>query len=111
MVYHINGGNADVEGQSLLPRYGMQLDPSIPVNISAGDEPVRVLILQGKPIDEPVVKYGPFVMNTNKEIVEAFADYRATQFGGWPWGAADVVHPREQGRFAQMADGKKITPE
>lgn len=111
MVYHINGGNADVEGQSLLPRYGMQLDPNIPVNISAGNEPVRVLILQGKPIDEPVVKYGPFVMNTNKEIVEAFADYRATQFGGWPWGSADVVHPREQGRFAQMADGKKITPE
>jgi len=110
MVYHINGGNADVEGQSLLPRYGMQLDPSIPVNISAGNEPVRVLILQGKPIDEPVVKYGPFVMNTNKEIVEAFADYRATQFGGWPWSSADVVHPREQGRFAQMADGKKITP-
>lgn len=110
MMYHIDGGVAEIEGHILSPRDGMQLDPTVEANVSAKDEVVRVLILQGQPIDEPVVKYGPFVMNTNKEIVDAFADYRATQFGGWPWGSADVVHPRDEGRFAQMADGKKITP-
>ncbi|KAJ3110806.1 hypothetical protein HK100_002899 [Physocladia obscura] len=49
------------------------------------DTAVEVLILQGKPIGEPVVSHGPFVMNTREEIVQAFSDYRRIQFGGWPW--------------------------
>jgi len=62
-------------------------------------------VLQGRPIDEPVAQYGPFVMNSQAEIHQAFADYRRTEFGGWPWSASDPVHPRERGRFAKHADG------
>ena len=40
------------------------------------------------------------------ELQQAFADYRRTQFGGWPWAADDPVHPRTEGRFAKHADGK-----
>ena len=64
-------------------------------------------MLQGRPIDEPVVQYGPFVMNTQAEIREAFEDYRKDQFGGWPWDRNDPVHPRSVGRFAKYADGKE----
>ena len=78
--------------------------------LTAHDEAVRVLVLQGRPIDEPVVQHGPFVMNTREEIYQAFADYQRTEFGGWPWGASDVVHPRQQGRFAQMGDGSVHEP-
>lgn len=46
------------------------------VRIVAGDEPVRVILLAGKPIGEPIVQYGPFVMNTREEIDQALADYR-----------------------------------
>jgi hypothetical protein len=53
-----------------------------------------------------VAQYGPFVMNTQAEIQQAFADYRRTEFGGWPWGASDPVHPREKGRFALHPDGR-----
>lgn len=71
----------------------------------------QVLVLQGKPIGEPVAQRGPFVMNTEAEIAQAFRDYRATQFGGWPWDEDAVVFPRSQGRFAQHivrdADGSK----
>jgi hypothetical protein len=63
-------------------------------------------VLQGCPIAEPVAQYGPFVMNTRAELEQAFADYRRTQFGGWPLSTDDPVHPRDAGRFARHADGR-----
>ena len=66
-------------------------------------------MLQGRPIAEPVAQYGPFVMNTEAEIRQAFVDYRATGFGGWPWDRDDPVHPEGEGRFARHADGRVET--
>jgi hypothetical protein len=63
-------------------------------------------MLQGRPIGEPVAQYGPFVMNDRAGIERAFADYRRTGFGGWPWPVDDPVHAREAGRFAKHADGR-----
>jgi quercetin 2,3-dioxygenase len=67
----------------------------------------EVLVLQARPIGEPVARSGPFVMNTDAEIHQAYADYRATQFGGWPWTSADPVHGTDPGRFARHADGRE----
>ena len=67
-------------------------------------------MLQGRPIGEPVAQYGPFVMNTRAEIEQAFADYRRTGFGGWPWPTDDPVTTREAGRFARHADGRVEAP-
>ncbi|MEQ9319259.1 MAG: pirin-like C-terminal cupin domain-containing protein, partial [Polyangiaceae bacterium] len=75
------------------------------VTITNGAEPEELLQLQGKPIGEPIAKNGPFVMNTMEEIRQAYADYRRTQFGGWPWDRRDPVHPREESRFARHASG------
>ena len=66
----------------------------------------EILVLQGKPIAEPVVQHGPFVMNTRQEIQQAFLDYQRTRFGGWPWPSDDPVHLRAEGRFARHADGR-----
>ncbi len=76
------------------------------VALVAGDGEVEMLLLQGKPISEPVVQHGPFVMNTRAEIQQAFADYQRTRFGGWPWPTDDPVHARGEGRFARHADGR-----
>lgn len=46
------------------------------VVIEAGAEGARLLLLAGKPLNEPVVQYGPFVMNTREEIEQALSDYR-----------------------------------
>jgi len=46
----------------------------------AGEQGMRLLLVSGKPIDEPVVQYGPFVMNTRDEIDEAMRDYQSNNF-------------------------------
>ena len=49
--------------------------------IEAMTEDALVIVLSGEPIDEPIIQHGPFVMNTEREIVEAFRDLRIGKFG------------------------------
>ncbi len=51
------------------------------VTIAARDEPLDVLLFGGVPLNEPVVRYGPFVMNTEDEIRQAVIDYQAGRMG------------------------------
>ena len=51
------------------------------VALAAADEPVEVLLIGGVPLNEPVVRYGPFVMNTEQEIRDAVLDYQAGRMG------------------------------
>jgi redox-sensitive bicupin YhaK (pirin superfamily) len=50
------------------------------VRLEGGEGGGRVLLLAGKPLREPVVQYGPFVMNTREEIEQAIADYQSGAF-------------------------------
>jgi len=54
------------------------------VRIEAGTDGARVLLLAAKPIGEPVVQYGPFVMNTREEIERAIADYQSGEIAKQP---------------------------
>jgi redox-sensitive bicupin YhaK (pirin superfamily) len=104
LYFHL-GTSITIEENEIHSENAIQLNADQELTIENGNSDSYFLILQGKPINEPVVQYGPFVMNSNAEIQQAMHDYQRTQFGGWPWLRRDQVHPREKGRFAKHQDG------
>jgi redox-sensitive bicupin YhaK (pirin superfamily) len=77
-VYQYEGSSFIGEKkQSLSNRSAALLSDGDSVRIEAGEEGARVLALAGKPIREPVVQYGQFVMNTREEIEQAILDYQS----------------------------------
>lgn len=109
-LYFFSGEQVEIEGKSIASGNGMDLRADRSVELLNGGREGRFLLLQGRPILEPVVNYGPFVMNTREEIQQTFEDYRQTQFGGWPWPEPDHVHPEQKGRFALYTDGREEEP-
>ena len=104
-LYFYKGKGLQIEGEIIPEYHSVQVKAANEIQLQAGNEDCFLLMLQGKPINEPVVQYGPFVMNTKAEIQEAFLDYQQTQFGGWPWPKHEQAHDRNKGRFALYADG------
>ncbi len=107
-LYFYEGDSIQFGDQKVMPNFGIVLDANQEAKFTVGDKKGHFLVLQGKPIAEPVAKYGPFVMNTDTEIQQAMDEYRLTQFGGWPWPYPDNVHEKEKGRFAKYPDGTLV---
>ena len=106
-VYVFGDGSLRLDGVEVSGGHAAVVRTDRPVVASDGaGEGVQALVLQGRPIGEPVVQYGPFVMNSRREIQQAYADYSETGFGGWPWQRADPDHGHETRRFARHADGR-----
>ena len=74
---YVYEGGMEVSGDPLESRQAGILDAGDYVDLSAAANGVRAILVAGKPIGEPIVQYGPFVMNTPREIEQALADYRA----------------------------------
>ena len=107
-LYFYEGPDVEISGEKISKNHGIDLEASVDVAIKNNGKSAHFILLQGKPIAEPVVQHGPFVMNTQEEIRATMKDYGLTQFGGWPWPHPDNVHEREKGRFALYPDGTRI---
>ena len=83
-LYLYEGKDVEVAGEMLKLNQVGHIDQSEGLKIKNGEASAKLLLLQGRPIGEPVVQYGPFVINTRQEIVDTFEEYRRTRFGGWP---------------------------
>jgi redox-sensitive bicupin YhaK (pirin superfamily) len=105
-LYFFRGTSLSVDGESISSHAAMQVRSDVQLVLENGLEETELLMLQGRPIAEPVAQHGPFVMNTRAEIQNALQDFQRTRFGGWPWPSDDPVHAREEGRFAKHANGK-----
>jgi redox-sensitive bicupin YhaK (pirin superfamily) len=110
MLYFFTGKELRIAGRDIPAYSGVKLRADAEAEIENGSTESELLLLQGRPIGEPVVQYGPFVMNSRAEIQQAFVDYQRTQFGGWPWPKDGPTHAQSEGRFAKHADGKHEKP-
>jgi len=108
-LYVFDGTALRIGATAVDAGHGARVRSDVALDL-ATDGGVEVLLLQGRPIGEPVAQYGPFVMNTREEIQQSISDYRQTGFGGWPWDADDPVHGPERGRFARHVDGRVEEP-
>jgi redox-sensitive bicupin YhaK (pirin superfamily) len=105
-IYVFEGDGLSIGGHEVGGDTGALVRCDQPVTLAAERGPAEVLVLQGRPIGEPVARYGPFVMTTEDQLSQAFADYRETEFGGWPWDDDAPHHGPSRGRFARHADGR-----
>ena len=108
--YVFEGEGITIDGQAVPNKRRVEVDPTSQIEFVNGSAPSEMLMLQGKPIAEPVAQQGPFVMNHPGEIRQAMLDFQKTRFGGWPWDEPAPVHPRDEGRFAVHIDGRQERP-
>lgn len=108
-LYVFEGESLQIGDESVAGSTGaaVRCDEAVVLASATGAE---VLVLQGRPIGEPVAQYGPFVMNDRAGIEQAFSDYQRTGFGGWPWPSDGPVHGSSRDRFARRPDGTVERP-
>jgi redox-sensitive bicupin YhaK (pirin superfamily) len=109
-LYFFEGEGLEINLQKVSSKTGFQLNSQIQTKFKSTSKEIEILLLQSKPIGEPVVQHGPFVMSSREEILQTIQDYQRTQFGGWPWDRHDMVHGSKIERFAKNADGKIEKP-
>lgn len=109
-LYVFEGDHCRVGDETVRAGHLAELRPDAAAPLENAGEVAELLVLQGRPIEEPVAQQGPFVMNTQGEIREAMLEYQRTEFGGWPWDEDAPVHPRDKGRFAIHIDGREEQP-
>jgi redox-sensitive bicupin YhaK (pirin superfamily) len=79
-AYVFEGESALVGGERLQRSELGVLSDGEQLQLAGGDKPSRLLVVAGKSLNEPVARYGPFVMNTQAQIHEAITDFRAGRF-------------------------------
>lgn len=92
---YVLSGNGTIDGESIKAGQIILL-PAGTIAISGN---LDALVLSGKPIREPIARYGPFVMNTHEEIVQAVRDYQSGQFGTIKRTGPIAVHGQDPAPF------------
>jgi hypothetical protein len=109
-LYFFAGASVEVDGKTIRDHCAIELRSTVTVELVNGPQTSEFLILQGKPINEPIAQRGSFVMNKQVEFVKAMDDYQRTGFGGWPWPTTAPIHGRDPARRVQVLDTEPQFP-
>lgn len=107
-AYFYQGPLLNIDDQQIDYKHLVELKPDVEIRLKNLDQPARIMWLEGEPIGAPVAMRGPFVLNTPEQLDIAFARYRKTHFGTWPWPTPAPVFKREQQRFASYKKGVDV---
>ncbi|MFN9956347.1 MAG: pirin-like C-terminal cupin domain-containing protein, partial [bacterium] len=80
-LYCYRGNGLKISGTEIPHYHAADVVSHHVLKIEAGADEARILVLQGKPINEPVIQYGPFVMNTEEQIRQCISDYQNGKMG------------------------------
>jgi redox-sensitive bicupin YhaK (pirin superfamily) len=80
VMAYVYDGSIAARGSTLYARHLLVFGEGDGLQLTAGPDGAGLLLLRGTPIREPVVHYGPFVMNTQAEIEQAIRDYQSGRF-------------------------------
>ena len=106
-IYFYAGNTFTIGETEIEENHLIELDPNTDIAIKNGAQEGYFLFLQGRPINEQIIQYGPFVANTREALQETMNNYQNTQFGGWPWETSGPVHEKTKGRFSRLPDGSE----
>lgn len=110
-LHTVGTGAIHIDGYTLPTRHTAEVRSDAALTLrNEGSEDTMVLLLQARPIGEPVANYGPFVMNTQQELQQAFLDFQRTRFGDWPFPDGAPTHGDTAERFAVFPDGHEERP-
>ncbi|MFI8379842.1 pirin family protein [Leeuwenhoekiella sp. NPDC079379] len=109
-LYFYEGNELISEEFTIPVMHEIQADATQELRLINTNIPASLLLLEGMPIKEHVVKHGPFVGNSRSDIENAFRNFQETEFGGWPWPSPEHTHDAKMKRFALYPNGKKEDP-
>jgi redox-sensitive bicupin YhaK (pirin superfamily) len=109
-LYFFDGNEIKVNGELISSKQALYLDSKSEVVVSSEFSGTELLFLEAKPIGEPIVQHGPFVMNSRQDIFQTIQDYQRTEFGGWNWPRQDMIHGPKVEKFAKYPDGRVERP-
>lgn len=109
-LYFFEGSQLKLNEQKITMKHALHLDSTKDLSIEAESDHSEFLLLEAKPIGEPIFQRGPFVMTSPEEINQTIRDFQATEFGGWNWPRSDMFHGPKIEKFAKYPDGRIEKP-
>lgn len=109
-VYYVSGEGADVMGTRVDSYTRLKFSYKGGFDVKNGPGQSVFWLLEGKPIDQKIVCFGPVALAKESDVRQAMEDIRRNEFVEWPWDLIDKAHTLETGRFIRYGDGTENRP-
>lgn len=109
-LYFVSGGRISVDGREYRSETRLKLVPDEDVAVVNGDADAVLWLLEGRPIGERQVSFGPVILGSDREVRDALDEIRRQEHADWPWTYVDQTQPRDAPRFIRYADGREERP-